>query len=233
MSAESIATFSGLRRRSFGMPEVLILLAFLPATPASSRDLPQANCTVAKESVALVHGTVSLPASGAIVIESHLATTDDRFPDQRLFPTTAEEKLGFHLVRSCQILLEALADAKCTDAYADPDVQVWTPGEHGALGQGSVGNLRPPAGQELWSGNMYWTNKSKPAPGTRYLVSRGEKHVVIVMGYETGPTDALYLLGVQSEVAYYLGIKNHATVQVAHLVDQSVSPGPVACQQHG
>jgi hypothetical protein len=222
-----------MRGTSFGMTGALILLAFLTATPASSKNLPEVDCTVTKESVALVHRTVSLPTSGAIVIESHLATTDDRFPDKRLFPTTAEERLGFHLVRSCQILLEILADAKCADAYVDPDVQVWTPGEHGALGQGSVGNLRPPVREELGSGNMYWTNKSKPAPGTRYLVSRGEKHVVLVMGYETGPTDVLYLLGVQSEVAYYLGIKNHATVEVAHLADQSASPGPVACRQHG
>jgi hypothetical protein len=77
---------------------------------------------------------------------------------------------------------------------------------------------------------MYWTGKSKPAPGTRYLVSRGEKRLVLVMGYETGPVDAAYLLGLQSEVAYYLGVKNYDSVEVGHLVDQSAPPGPASCR---
>ena len=201
-----------------------------PGTAGAS-SLPEIDCALKTESIALVKRTVVMPTSGPIVVESHLATAEDRFPMNRLFPKSSEERLGLHLVRSCQILLKIRPDAKCVDVYSDPNVQVWTPAEGGAQGQGSEGNLKPPSSEELWSGNMYWTAKSKPAPGTRYLVSRGEKHLVVAMGYETGPVDVTLLLGLQSEAAYYLDAKNDDSVNVGRLVDQAVLPGPALCRQ--
>jgi hypothetical protein len=51
---------------------------------------------------------------------------------------------------------------------------------------------------------MNWTAKAKPKPGTRFLVTGGDRHVVLIVGYETGPDNPAILLGLQSEVAYYL-----------------------------
>jgi hypothetical protein len=204
----------------------------LAANPGSSATLLQVDCTFRKESLSLKKRTIVLPTTGAIVIESHLATAEDQFSKNRLFPVDDQELLDTHKARSCLRLLELPINANCKDAYKDPHVQVWTPPEgKGLFGQGSVGNRRPPVLEEMWSGNMNWTAGSKPNPGTRFLVSRGPKHVVLIMGYETGPDNPGLLLGLQSEVAYYLGVENNDVVEVGRLVDQSASPGPVECVQ--
>jgi hypothetical protein len=204
----------------------------IAANLGSSATLLQVDCTLTKESLSLKKRTIALPTSGAIVIESHLATAEDQFPKNRLFPVNDQESLEIHKARSCQRLLELPINAKCKDAYKDPHVQVWTPPEgKGLFGQGSVGTRRPPVLEEMWSGNMNWTAGSKPKPGTRFLVSRGPKHAVLIMGYETGPDNPRLLLGLQSELAYYLGVDNDDVVEVGRLVDQSASPGPVECIQ--
>jgi hypothetical protein len=201
------------------------------ADPGSSTTLAKVDCTLTKESVALKARTISLPTTGAVVIESHLATTEDQFPDHRLFPVQKGELLDAHQARSCQKIGELPITASCKDAYKEPSVQVWTPPEHGLFGQGSVGDRRPSVLEEMWSGNMNWAAKAKPKPGTRFLVTRGDKHVVLIVGYETGPDNSAILLGIQSEVAYYLGVKNGAKANVGRLVDQTATPGPVECRQ--
>jgi hypothetical protein len=208
-----------------------MLAALVLATDAvSSATLNEVDCTLAKESLSLKKRTIALPTTGAIVIESHLATAEDQFPRSRLFPIDDQELLDTHMARSCQKLLELPINANCKDAYKNPHVQAWTPPEgRGLFGQGSVGNRRPPVLEEMWSGNMNWTAASKPQPGARFLVSRGQKHVVLIMGYETGPDNPGLVLGVQSEVAYYLGVENSDVVEVGRLVDQSEAPGPVEC----
>jgi len=206
-----------------------MLFAIVRAAPGSAAPLAQVDCALTKQSISLKNRTIIFPATGAITIESHLATTEDRFPQNRLFAVEKHERLDSHQARSCQKLLELPIGAICADAYKDPQVQEWTPPEHGLFGQGSVGDRRPTVLEEMWSGNMYWTAHSKPKPGTRFLVTHGRKHIVLVMGYETGPTDPAHLLGVQSEVAYYLGLENDHVVKVGRLVDQSASPGPVEC----
>jgi len=206
-----------------------MLLTIVHAASGSTTTLVQVDCTLTEEPLSLKNRTITLPTTGAITVESHLATMEDQFPQHRLFPVDKHERLDRHRSRSCQQLLELPISADCEDAYKDPQVQEWTPPEHGLFGQGSVGDRRPTVLEEMWSGNMYWTVQSKPKPGTRFLVTRGHKHIVLVMGYETGPTDRAHLLGVQSEVAYYLGIENDDTVEVGRLVDQSASPGPVEC----
>ena len=81
----------------------------------------------------------------------------------------------------------------------------------------------------MWSGNMFWTSKNKPKPGTRFLVSYGTKNVVIVMGYETGPRSPKYIGGLQPEVHYALGTNGSSKFKVARLVDQEIPLGPVHC----
>jgi hypothetical protein len=215
------------------MTAATMLLGLVISTdPVASATLLQVDCALTKESLSLKKRTIVLPTTGAIVIESHLATAEDQFPKNRLFPVDDQELLDTHKERSCQRLLELPINAKCKDAYKDPHVQVWTPPEgKGLFGQGSVGNRRPLVLEEMWSGNMNWTTGSKPKPGTRFLVSRGSKHVVLIMGYETGPDNPGLLLGLQSEVAYYLGVENSDVVKVGRLVDQSVASGPVECVQ--
>ena len=195
-----------------------------PPTTPNARD-----CSLTPETVELVGRKVALPASGQIVIESHLVTAEDRFPANRQFPRYDDERLALHLVRSCQVLLTFIPAADCATVYQNPAFQVWTPAEGGgAIGAGST-NQKPRFKEEMWSGNMNWGRGHKPPPGDRYLVSRAGKTVVLVVGFETGPADASYLLGLQPEVAYYLEATNHDKVTVGHLADQTLPPGPVSC----
>jgi hypothetical protein len=197
---------------------------------ASAAGIPSMACQSQPEAFALKSGPLALPAVVSVVIESHLASREDTFPGKRLFPSAKEERMGLHLVRSCQLLLKFLPETQCSLVYSDPSAQVWTPAEgNGTFGQGSVGDLRPPAVEEMWSGNMNWVGADKPTAGSRYLVTAGDRSVVLIMGYETGPSDARHILGVQPEVAFYLKVKNDARVKVERLVDQKASPGPVIC----
>jgi hypothetical protein len=175
---------------------------------------------------------IQLPTTRKVVVESHLATSADRFSSKRPFPRDQNERVGIHMVRSCQRLLGYAIHADCTVAYQDPSVQVWTPAEGGGQpGQGSV-DKKPPPDEEMWSGNLNWRANGKgPAPGTRYLLSHGDQRLVLIMGYETGPSIPVGALGVQSEVAYYLGVTNDDTVTLGRLTNQTVAPGPVQCQQ--
>jgi hypothetical protein len=90
------------------------------ADPGSSTTLAKVDCTLTKESVALKARTISLPTTGAVVIESHLATTEDQFPDHRLFPVQKGELLDAHQARSCQKIGELPITASCKDAYKEP-----------------------------------------------------------------------------------------------------------------
>jgi len=81
----------------------------------------------------------------------------------------------------------------------------------------------------MWVANMNWAPGARPPPGTRYLVTKELKHIVVVMGYETGPADAKLLAGLQVEAAWALGAKNGSIVTIGRLIDQTVDPGPIDC----
>jgi hypothetical protein len=175
------------------------------------------------------HGDVQFPASGQFVLESHLATTSDVFPQGRLFPRTTKEGIEAHITHSCSELQAISPNVSCDAVYRTRYHKEWTPPEGGKAGQGSVGNLRPPFLEEMFSGNMMWKSDGKPAPGTRFLASFNGKHVVIVLGYETGPNDPKWLGGFQGEVFHYLGADDSKKITIAKLKDQNLRPGPVQC----
>lgn len=203
----------------------LFLLTSCTTVPTGPSQAPSTgNCAVVSETLKLANQTLTLPATGKVVLESHLATGDDSFPGGRIFPNTTNEGISAHIARACKI--GGFAD--CSKVYASKYVNEWTPQEGGLFGQGSVGNLKPSASEEMWSGNMFWTAANKPKPGTRFLATRAGKAVVAVMGYETGPSDPSYIAGLQGEVISYLGGQDNITI--GRSVDQSLVPGPVVCK---
>jgi hypothetical protein len=85
--------------------------------------------------------------------------------------------------------------------------------------------------EEMWVANMNWAPGARPAPGARFLVTKEKKHVVVVMGYETGPADAKILAGLQMEAAWVLGARNGDIVKIGRLINQTVEPGPIQCPE--
>jgi len=192
------------------------------------------NCDLVEEVVQLVHGDQSLPSEGIFIEESHLATSEDLFSKQRLFPIDVLENIDLHLARACNLLqsnhFPQLQLGECANVYADQWDREWTPPESGQAGQGSVGNLRPTPVQEMWSGNMYWTAASKPRPGEKFLATFNGINIVVAMGFETGPGSRRFLGGLQPEIFWALGAKNHeSTIKLGRLIDQSLDYGPVRC----
>jgi len=218
--------------------------ATAPVTEAPAEQLPPAtqppvvtplpkkcpSLELVSETLQLANQKVTLPKKGRMVLESHLATKSDTFPGGRLFPSSNSEKILDHMNRACEHL-KKLGVTNCLTVFSTQYHKAWTPPEAGKAGQGSVGNLKPTVEEEMWSGNLYWTSKTKPKPGTKFLASRGDRHVVVVMGYETGPKDPKFLGGLQGEVMWWLKANNtHGDIQLARLKDQSLTPGPVICE---
>lgn len=207
----------------------------VPVTaPPVSIEIPResfgSDCSVISETLVLKNQTAKLPKMGKFVLESHLATKSDTFPAGRLFPQSVSEGILDHMNRSCEYL-KKLGVKNCLDVFSTKYHRAWTPPESGKAGQGSVGNLKPTVEEEMWSGNLYWTSANKPKPGTKFLASRGGRHVVVVMGYETGPRDPSFLGGLQGEVMWWLQANNsHTDIQLGRLKDQTLPPGPVICK---
>lgn len=201
-------------------------------TPAETQTPPQApqakpSCEVVPTTVQLKWGAKKLPATGKFVLESHLATNLDTF-EGRLFPKTGAEGITIHKARSCEAMrvLNGLDCAKMPDSKY---TMVWTPAEGGKIGQGSVGDKKPSVVEEMWTCNMMWTKA--PKAGTKYLMKSGNKSVVVVMGYETGPGSKEWLGGCQGEVMWVLGATNNSQLTLlGELKDQSLSAGPINCQ---
>lgn len=81
----------------------------------------------------------------------------------------------------------------------------------------------------MWIFNMMWSGKMPPA-GTKFLASYNGKNVVVVGGYERGPSSKKFLGGFQPEVLFYLGAEEGVSkVKLSALADQSLPPVPVNC----
>jgi len=174
--------------------------------------------------------TVTLPASGVWTLESHLATSEDVFPDSRSFPKSVSENISSHLNNSCSLLSKLVDGVDCGEVYGTKWDKMWTPPENGKAGQGAVGGVRPSNEEEMWIFNMMWMGKSMPEPGTKFLASYNGKNVVVVGGYERGPSSRHFLGGFQKEVLWALGATNDSSkVTLSTLSDQSLPPGPVNC----
>ena len=176
--------------------------------------------------------TVTLPAAGVWTLESHLATTDDLFPARRSFPKTLRENISAHIANSCDLLRKVLPGADCGEVYKSREDKQWTPPENGKAGQGALGGVRPSKEEELWIFNMMWAGDSMPKAGTKFLASYKGKSVVVVGGYERGPSSKRFLGGFQREVLWALGAENDSSeITLSALLDQGLPPGPVSCAQ--
>jgi len=184
------------------------------------------DCGVVTEVLKLKNQTVALPASGRFVLESHLVTKEDPAG----YPPTVTTNIQQHLDRACAKLQKYDARPSCSDVFTLVYHKQWTPAEKGKIGQGSIGETRPTAEQEMWGFNMYWTAENKPKPGTKYLFSYNGVNVVGAGGFETGPMSAEFLGGVQGEMHWALKADSMSKIRVGRLVDQSVPYGPAVCR---
>lgn len=213
---------------------VFLLAMLTHEVKASDANFEHIFCETVPVRYVLKNQTIDLPTEGRMVVESHLTNNIDYFPGGRLFANTLTENIKPHLDRSCAILKRWYPHlTTCQSVYNDKWKRQWTPAEGGKIGQGSVGNLRPTPLEEMFSGNFYWTKATKPRPGTKFLASFKDNHVVFVMGFETGPRDPKYLGGLQPEVHFALGTDGNSKIRVARLLDQRVELGPVKCIKTG
>jgi len=174
--------------------------------------------------------TVTLPASGKWTLESHLATRDDSFGG-RSFPRGVRENISAHLAGSFSLLARNVRGADFASVYNTRWAKEWTPPENGKAGQGSVGNLKPSREEEMWVFNMMWVGKSMPKAGTKFLATFNGRSVVVVGGYERGPSSGRFLGGFQREVLWYLGAtEDSSRVTLSALKNQSLKPGPINCK---
>lgn len=174
--------------------------------------------------------TIALPAKGKMVLESHLATSEDSF-DGRAFPSTRDEKMADHLSRSCARLVPFGASSGCSEVYTTRYHREYTPAEGGGkIGQGSTGDRKPPVDNEMWILNMMFRAENVPRAGERWLVSAGGRYVVVAAGWEIGPSDQSFLGGLQGEVHWYLRTDNRSEITVhGPLKDQTIPTGPIEC----
>lgn len=174
-----------------------------------------------------INGDIKLPAQGPLVLESHLATDQDKFA--KGWPTNGSEGIAAHLSRSCAELkrLGLKVSEDCAEVYSNRYVKVWTPSEGGNIGQGST-SVKPSVACETWVMNMYW--KKKPPMGTRFMIEANGKRVIACAGFETGPNSAKFIGGAQGEVFWYLGISNQTPVKMGRIDDQTLPYGPLECE---
>lgn len=174
--------------------------------------------------------TVTLPASGIWTRESHLATREDSFSG-RAFPRSVKENISAHLAGSMRLLDRQARGAAYNAVYPTRWDHEWTPPENGKAGQGARGNVKPSKEEEMWIFNMMWAGKSLPKAGTKFLATYNGRSVVVVGGYERGPSSRRFLGGFQPEVLWYLGATEAASkVTLSALSDQGLQPGPVNCR---
>jgi hypothetical protein len=204
-----------------------------PSAPDIAAGPAAASCDTNPRTVTLGTGswtkTVSFPASGRIVLESHLATPQDQGVS---CPASGIEA---HLDRSCAILKSRFGVADCGRVFTTRWHRQWTPPEgNGQCGQGST--VQPPVEAEMFIFNMMTKRGSTPPAGEKWLLcnDRTAQCVVAAAGYEIGPNDRDLIGGAQGEVLHFLTADNGTTLTVkCPLRDQSVGYGPISCSAPG
>jgi len=167
----------------------------------------------------------TVPQAGKLVLESHLVSDADGLTS---FPKNGTDQIDKHLALSCAKLQQKNLVSDCTKVYSNRYVKQWTPSESGHIGQGSV-SVKPPLDCEMWIINQYWTSKTRPAKGVKYMIEANGKRVIACAGYETGPGSASFIGGAQGEVFWHLGINNTSQVKLGRIDDQSLPYGPLEC----
>lgn len=203
-------------------------------SPSASPNVGAVDCTMVEttEKLATNGGTVTFPKTGRFVVESHLMTSAERYSGKDGFPKKANEGIDNHVALHAAVLSARGADA--SKIYRKDYEREWTPAEEGGTyGQGSEEAL-PSIEEETFVANLPWkSGHPSVPPGTKYLLTNpaNNKSVIVVMGYESGPTTSpKYLGGAQPAVHYFLGATGDTQLKVGKLKDQSVSAGPVKCK---
>ncbi len=208
-----------------------------PRQEDDSNDFPKQICIVKKKTIARSfkgrwRDQIQLPAVGSFYVESHLASSYDRFSGGRAFPSNTREGVLAHLQRSAQLL-----GLGVDQLYPSEWSRRWTPPEGGRAGQGARGPHKPSPLEEMFLFNMMFDASSLPPAGEKWLISFGEKFVIVVGGFEVGPGDRNRLGGIQPEVQYFLEAPNAAELTlhgplrsiVLNEESQYLEPGPVEC----
>jgi hypothetical protein len=179
---------------------------------------PVGDCTMTTDVVERLWGpSVTLPATGAMVLEAHLVTQDDAFATANQWPTSLWEAIPAHYHLS-----------QTTTGFVMGRNQPWCPEESSLFGQGATGQYVPTPG-EAWYLNMLWS--SRPSAGTRMIVQLpgGGPAIVAAAGYETGPGNTDHLGGVTEEIHFYLGTGHLDDMTIGFAADQSLPLGPIRC----
>ncbi len=160
------------------------------------------------------------PVTGPVVKEAHLVTVADDFGGD--WPTSFTDGIVAHYALS--------ADASDYDmARTEP----WAPaGEGGSeFGQGSTGSPLPVV-DEAWYVNMYWASSTRPARGTRMIITNPQngRTVVASAGWETGPGSSSRAGGASEEIHHALGTGHGDTLRFAFAIDQTLPFGPIVCE---
>lgn len=178
---------------------------------------------------------VQMPVTGKMIVESHYITKQDGLTPGSL--TSVTDRISGHLARACEVLSQKFGVTDCKKAHAASYERQWNgqdpkpPGAQlGVGGRWWIDKSMPPDSlTEMFTANMYWSSVNLPKYPTKYLISTAAgKHVVVNMGYEQGPPKQ-WVVGVQPEIRYFLGVQNEATVTVGRLKDQSLPYGPIDC----
>ena len=200
----------------------------------SSETCQVVSTTIKQESTAQNNSwlrTIELPASGRFVEESHYVTSQDKFIRQQ-WPSTKHKRIKTHLKRSLKAYIKHEPTMTMEKLYPQPWQKEWTPEEGGHFGQGSVGEVQRSelsAEMEMWFMTMMWAKGERPPRGTKFLLTANGKNVIVIAGYETGPSGEQYLGGVTTEVHQWLGTTAKDTIKVQLLKNQAQAPGPVLC----
>jgi hypothetical protein len=174
------------------------------------------SCATQTGTLSRLYGrsALAMPATGPVVREAHLVTTDEGYGAG--WPGSITSGIGAHYDLS-----------QGTSGLVMRRTQSWAPQESSQFGQGSTG-AKLPVEDEAWYVNMLWANR--PAPGTRMIVQANGRAVVASAGYETGPFAADHIAGVTEEVHFYLGTGHLSTMTVGFAVDQALPLGPIDCE---
>lgn len=175
---------------------------------------------------------IELPAVGKFVEESHYLTAGEKFTNKQ-WPSGKRDKIQAHLKKSFKAYKKYDPTVKFSDLYSQPWQREWTPSEGGHFGQGSVGEIQRSelsTQMEMWFLTMMWAKGERPARGTKFLLTANGKNVVVIAGYETGPSGQQYLGGVTREVHYWLSTSSKDFIKVQLLENQTLTPGPLKCQ---
>ena len=175
-------------------------------------------------------GSVTLPAKGKFVCESHYAIDGVTYGG-RPFPNSKNQDINAHLAASLKELNKWFPNVTLEEIYNNSWERQWTPANDGTInewGQGSRGQVKPTVAEEIWQGNMYFASGHQPKESERFLITnpKNGKKCVIQMAYEMGPGTSAFLGGVVPEVQWYLDADNETQLQLDKVADNTPL-GPV------